>query len=88
MTNSADPDQSASKKPTDLDLHCLQKQGISMFSRIRVKIDSRTSMLRDLIFRIIVSHNVRKYVFGHVCSAKPQISMYMYYVRIVFTEDC
>ena len=29
MTNSADPDQLASKKPTDLDLHCLQRQGIS-----------------------------------------------------------
>ena len=33
MTNSADPDQ---QKPTDLDLHCLQRQGISAFSRIRV----------------------------------------------------
>ena len=28
MVNSADPDQLASKKPTDLDLHCLQRQGI------------------------------------------------------------
>ena len=26
------------KKPTDLDLHCLQRQGISRFSRTRVKI--------------------------------------------------
>ena len=25
------------KKPTDLDLHCLQKQGISGFSRTKVK---------------------------------------------------
>ena len=33
MANSADPDQLAS---TDLDLHCLQKQGISGFSRTRV----------------------------------------------------
>ena len=29
MSNSADPDQLASSKPTDLDLHCLQRQGIS-----------------------------------------------------------
>ena len=29
MTNSADPDQLASEEPTDLDLHCLQRQGIS-----------------------------------------------------------
>ena len=37
MTNSADPDQLASlKKPTDLDLHCLQRQGISELSRTRV----------------------------------------------------
>ena len=35
MTNSADPDQLASK-PTDLDLHCLQMQGISGLSRTRV----------------------------------------------------
>ena len=28
MANSADPDQLASQKPTDLDLHCLQMQGM------------------------------------------------------------
>ena len=33
MTNSVDPD----KKPTNLDLHCLQKQGVSGFSRTRAK---------------------------------------------------
>ena len=37
MTNSVDPDQLASKKPTDLELHCLQRQDISGFSRTRVK---------------------------------------------------
>ena len=31
MANSADPDQ----KPTDLDLHCLQRQDISGFSRTK-----------------------------------------------------
>ena len=36
MTNSAEPDQLASE-PTDLDLHCLQRQGISGFSRTWVK---------------------------------------------------
>ena len=38
MANSADPDQLASKKPTDLDLHCLQRQGISNIGRTRVNI--------------------------------------------------
>ena len=33
MANSADPDQLASEKPTDLELQCLQEQGISGFSR-------------------------------------------------------
>ena len=33
MANSADQDQ----KPTDLDLHSLQRQGMSGFSRTRVK---------------------------------------------------
>ena len=28
------------QKPTDLDLHCLQKQGISRFSRTRVNINN------------------------------------------------
>ena len=37
MANSADPDQLASQKPTDLDLHCLQRQDISGLSRTRVK---------------------------------------------------
>ena len=37
MTNSADPGQLvSSKKPTDLDPHCLQMPGISGFSRTRV----------------------------------------------------
>ena len=34
MANSADPDQLAS---SDLDLHCLERQGISRFSRTRVE---------------------------------------------------
>ena len=41
MTNSADPDQ----KPTHLDLHCLQKQSISRFSRTRVKFSSPVGLL-------------------------------------------
>ena len=44
MINSADPDQ----KPTDLDLHCLQKQDISGFSRTLVNY-----MLLDFLFNII-----------------------------------
>ena len=35
IANSADPDQ-----PTDLDLHCLQRQGISGFSRTWVNIEA------------------------------------------------
>ena len=37
MTNSADPDHLV-QKPTDLDLHCLQRQGMSRFSRTRVNL--------------------------------------------------
>ena len=36
MINSADPDQLASEKPTDLDLHCMQRQGIFGFGWTRV----------------------------------------------------
>ena len=35
MANSADPDQLAFKKPTDLDLHYLHRQGVSGFSNTR-----------------------------------------------------
>ena len=34
LTNSADPEL---LKPTDLDLHCLQRQDISGFRKIRIK---------------------------------------------------
>ena len=37
MANSADPDQL-----TDLDLHCLQRQVLSGFSRTRVKVCKNT----------------------------------------------
>ena len=37
MANSAAPDQLASEKSTYLDLHYLQRQGISQFSRTKVK---------------------------------------------------
>ena len=38
MANSVDQDQSASYKSVDLDLHCLQRQGISGLSKTRVKV--------------------------------------------------
>ena len=37
MTNSADPDSWLLQKPADLDLHCLQRQDVSGFSRTRAK---------------------------------------------------
>ena len=51
MANSADPDQLASS--TDLDLHCLERQGISRFSR--------TTWLRVLIRRLEVGGTCYKY---------------------------
>ena len=64
MANSADPDQLASKKPTDLDLHCLQRQGISGFSRTRVKGDvlnycRNISLLQNLIPGLILIYRIR-----------------------------
>ena len=45
MANSADPDLLASEKPTNLDLHCLQRQDIYGFSRTRVKLTERRLLL-------------------------------------------
>ena len=56
MANSADPDQLA-LKPTDLDLHFLQRQGISRFSRTRIKLyqdDRRVTMC----FEVLYSHKL------------------------------
>ena len=47
MTNSADPDQLTSKKPTDLDLHCLHRQGISGLSRTRDKLAVTSGIFDD-----------------------------------------
>ena len=49
MANSADPDQLICQiqiswllqKPADLDLHCLQRQGISGYSRTSINLISR-----------------------------------------------
>ena len=43
MTNIADSDQLVSEKPTDLELHCLQMQGISGFRRTRVGMLNKTT---------------------------------------------
>ena len=51
MTNNADPGQLASKKPTDLDVHCLQRQGISGFRRTRVNV---IIIIMNIIIIIIV----------------------------------
>ena len=52
MANSADSDQLASEEPADLDLHCLQRQGISGFSRTWVKGTTNTQVLEhsDTVF--------------------------------------
>ena len=39
VENSVDPDQLASEKPADLDLHCLQRKGISGVSMLKVICD-------------------------------------------------
>ena len=55
MATNVDRDQL--KKPTDLDLHCLQRQCISRFSRTRVK----KSCLCNCIMSYTESHNNQYY---------------------------
>ena len=67
MANSANPDL---KKPTDQDLHCLQRLGISGFSRTRVNIlrgiansvdPDQTALRSSLIwvYTVCICHFVR-----------------------------
>ena len=44
MTNSTDPDQLTSKKPTDLDLHCLKRQGYPGSVRQGLKYDKTPAL--------------------------------------------
>ena len=65
MANSTDPDQLASKKQTDLDLHRLQRQNISGFSRIMVNTPTCGKIVRllQLLEKYMVSTKVSEY-FG------------------------
>ena len=73
MTNSADPDQLASsEKPTNLDLHCLQKQDISRFSRTRVN----SSKQQTVIFSRIFSKKIRL----EICHASAWQTIHMKYM--------
>ena len=64
MTNSTDPEQFVLKKPTDLDLYCLQNQDISRFSRARVNTLCRFSAVlvreqtSDFLFALIAYQSV------------------------------
>ena len=49
MTNSTDPDQLL-QKPTDLDLHCLQRLGIAGFSRTRINTNSCLFLTSERFF--------------------------------------
>ena len=51
MVNSADPDH---QKLTDLDLYCLQRQGLSGFSRTRVKYNKNNTMSSLIIYNVFI----------------------------------
>ena len=52
------------KKPTDLDLHCLQSQGISGFSRTRVNIPARARILAAYFTEVKI--RLKKLAFSDV----------------------
>ena len=60
------------QKPTDLDLHCLQRQGISGFSRTRVN-GFNCGLCAPK--NIKMGPNVRKRIFGHVHPMNIQIRL-------------
>ena len=49
MTKSADPDQLVSKKPTDMDPHCLQRHCFSELSRTRVNSYNRYHQCKSIV---------------------------------------
>ena len=101
MVNSADPDQLASKKPTDLDLQCLQRQDKPGFSRTRVNIDpteyfnEQFDRVSDALYHCISSlfilHHVGgamgKRAYGHAYSDSegPDQPMHLHSLFRAFT---
>ena len=64
MANSAVPDQlSSSQKPIDLDLHCLQRQAISWFSRIRANLGRDLDKYQQLHVKLQIKVVSRKLFF-------------------------
>ena len=55
------------QKPTDLDLHCLQRQGISGFSRTRVNIVSNLIM-QYLLFGLVLFQKSKRNFSTSLCS--------------------
>ena len=102
MANSADPDQLASSEPTDLDLHCLQRQDISWFSRTRVKpfpsplptptpTHTRISFCRPFqggYFIVILCLYVGFYVINYQCAAVSYPCLFLSLPLSVSLEDC
>ena len=83
MANSADPDQMA-----DLDLHCLQRQGISGFSRTRFKCKTynhQTKHVYSVITGIIGSKCVDPNQKQNVASGK---GLYCLQYSSCFRVDC
>ena len=74
MTNSADPDQLASS-----DLHCLQRQGISRFSRTRVKLLTKEKTeIFSHTHSVPHTHGVEKSLFFLVSGKSDPISVPMW----------
>ena len=72
---SADPDQLASK-PTDLELHCLQSQGISRFSRAKVKILWVKAYSVDHVLTPCFIHSI------YLWRNKIHLSKYPFYLKL------
>ena len=70
ITNNADPDHWLLQEPTDLDLNCLQRQGISQFSRTRVK-DKFTDFCVLCLWRVL-----ERWRSNTVPSTSPELSLY------------
>ena len=64
MANSTDPNQ-----PIDLDQHCLQRQGISRFSRTRVKMLIPTAADNILLFIYFFYYFSKKIILGISCES-------------------
>ena len=77
------------QKPTDLDLHCLQMQGISWFSRTRVNTTLPLNQVTESIGGLIISEcRLRKWSWTETSEVAVTLNFLLFKQRVQILTRC